>query len=206
MAPQFIKKKTIGLLTGLLGGLLIFLLPTLGYGDAKDVKVHPVIEGNRLQIILDWPKEVAFNAIVDDVLVPLKKEGRNKSKSTSKTNGQDLLLQFNRFLGTVDLAPLTQQASPWLESIRAGYDTLLLQSRGKVSFKIFTEGKKIRVEIVRLHSPIPPNVSKDADLLITFTESVLAKNRPELMLPILKKYGTGFLSPHPFLAAQLMFA
>jgi Flp pilus assembly protein TadD len=197
MALQFIKQKTIGLLPGLLGGLLILLLPNSGYG--QDVKVHPVIEGNRLQIVLDWPTEVAFQAIVDDVLV-------SSTKSTSEIKGRDLLLQFNRSLGAFDLDPLTQQASPWLESIRAGYDTLLLQSRDTVSFKIFNEGKKVRVEIVRLHSPKPPKVSKDADLLITFTESVLAKNRPELMRPILKKYGTGFLSPHPLLAAQLMFA
>lgn len=197
MARQFIRQKTIGLLPGILWGLVILLLPASGYGE--DVKIHPVIEGNRLQIILDWPKEVAFKAIVDDVLV-------SSTRSTSETEGRDLLLQFNRFLGALDLDPLAQQASPWLESIRAGYDTLLLQSRDKVSFKIFNEGKKVRVEIVRLHSPIPPKVSKDADLLIAFTESVLEKKRPELMRPILKKYGTGFLSPHPLLAAQLMFA
>jgi Flp pilus assembly protein TadD len=204
MRHRCIDPKANGRLPALLFGLLILLFPAPGHTEG--VKIYPVIEGDRLQIIFDWSGEIAFTATVDDAPVPLTKEGRQKIKATEETKGRELLLQFNRFLGSFDLDPLTRQASPWLESIRAGYDTLLLQSSAPVAYKIFSEGKKIRVEIVGRNSPQTPETSQDTDLLVTFAESVLAKNRPELMRPILKKYGTDFLSPHPLLAAQLMLA
>ena len=204
MLFQSIKQKAVGLLTGLLWGLFTLLLPASGY--AEEVKIHPVIQGDRLQIILEWPSEVSFKAIVDDVLVSIERGRLKKPKSVSGTKGRELLLLFNRSLGTSDLGQLNQKTSAWLESIRAGYDTLLLQSRGPVSFKIFAEGKEVRVEIVRLHPQNLPKASRNDDLLIAFAESVLAKNRPEFMNPILEKYGEEFLTPHPILAAQLMLA
>jgi len=178
----------------------------LSSGYAEAIKIHPLIEGNRLQIVLDWPVKVSPKATVDDVLIPIIKDSLNKTESASGTKGRELLLQFDRSLGNFDFEQLTQKTSGWLDSIQVGYDTLLLESSAPVSFKVFTEGKKVRIEIIRQQPPRQKKASGDDDLLITFAESVLAKNQPQLMRPILKKYGEDFLSPHPLLAAQLMLA
>jgi tetratricopeptide (TPR) repeat protein len=204
MALQFIKQKAKGLLTGFLWGL--FTLLPLSSGYAETVKIHPLIKGNRLQIVLDWPGKVSPKATVDDALIPILKDSRKLNQSALGAKGRELLLQFDRSLGTLDFEQLTLKTSGWLDSIQAGYDTLLLESSNPVSFKVFSEGKKVKIEIIRQQPPRQKKASGDNDLLIIFAESVLAKNRPELMRPILKKYGDEFLSPRPLLAAQLMLA
>ena len=195
MSLQIIKHKAKGLLTELLLALLI-LLPT-AEGFAEPVKIDSAIEGNRLQIILDWGKAVSFKVMVDEVEAP------------SGTEGHELLLSFDKAIETSDLEILTKKTSAWLETIRTGYDTLLLQSRDKVTYKVLTEGKKIRIEIARHLPPAAgqsPKGATDNDLLITFAEKVLANNRTELMNRIFKKYGYDFLTSRPLLAAQLMLA
>ncbi len=195
MSVQHITLKTKELLTGLLLASLILLPATKGY--AESVKIHSVIKGNRLQIVMDWPKKVTFKAMVDDV------------KASSKAEGHELLLSFDKAIETSDLETLTKKTSGWLESISRGYDTLLLQSRDKASFKVSREGKKIQIEVVRNLSAASGKLSKtapDNDLLITFAEKVLENNRAELMRRIFDKHGDGFLMARPLLAAQLMLA
>lgn len=200
MALQFIQQKT----TGFFWALFILLL--LDSDHAEAAKIHSQIEGNRLQIVLDWPDKVSPKATVDDSLIPILKDRRKQNQSALGAKGRELLLQFDRSLGILDFEQLTAKTSGWLDSIQSGYDTLLLESSAPVSFKVFAEGKKVRIEIIRQQPPSRKKASEDNDLLVTFAESVLAKNRPELIRPILKKYGEEFLSPHPLLAAQLMLA
>ncbi len=192
MSLQIIKHHVK---TALLLACLILLPAASGY--AAPVKIHSAIDGNHLQIVLEWAQAVSFKAMVDDVEAP------------AETKGHELLLSFDKAIETFDLEMVTKKTSAWLETIRTGYDTLLLQSRDKVSYQVLAEGKKIRIEIAR-STPAPVEPSSDAstenDLLITFAESVLAKNRPELMHRIFDKHGDGFLSPRPLLAAQLMLA
>jgi Tfp pilus assembly protein PilF len=206
MALQFIQQRTTGLLTSFLW--VLFTLLSLDSSYAEAVKIDPQSEGNRLQIVLDWPEKVSPKATVDDALIPILKDPQKQNRSALGAKGRELLLRFDRSLGTFDLEQLTAKSSGWLDSIQAGYDTLLLESSKPVSFKVFSEGKKVKIEIIRQQPPRQKKASGDGDddLLIIFAESVLAKNRPELMRPILKKYGDEFLSPRPLLAAQLMLA
>lgn len=193
MSLQSILHKAKNLLAGLLLAALTLVPSAMGY--AAQVKIHSSIEDNRLQIVLDWAQAVSFKAMVDDLEVP------------GESKGHELLLSFNKAIETFDLERLTIKTSDWLETLQTGYDTLLLQSRDKVTYKVLAEGKKIRIEITRnlLASAGPSfDASTENDLLITFTESVLTNNRPELMRPILDKHGDDFLSPRPLLAAQLM--
>ena len=195
MSPQIIKRKAKGLLTELL--LAVFILLPVAKGYAEPVKIHSSIEGNRLQIVLDWAKEVSFKAMVDDAEAP------------SETEGRELLLRFDKAIETFDLEILAKKTSSWLETIRAGYDTLLLQSRDKVIYKVLPEGNKIRIEITRrfpASAGQSPEATMNNDLLITFAEKVLANKRPELMNRIFDKYGDDFLSSRPVLAAHLMLA
>jgi len=189
MSLQIIKHQAKGLLTVLVLALLTLLPSEDGY--AEPVKIHSAMEGNRLQIILDWAKAVSFQAMVDEKETP------------SGGEGNELLLSFDKVIETSDLEILTKKTSAWLETIRTGYDTLLLQSRDKVTYKVLSEGKKIRIEITRLH---PDPASTYNDLLITFAETVLVNNRPKLMNRIFDKHGDGFLSSRPLLAAHLMLA
>jgi tetratricopeptide (TPR) repeat protein len=186
------KRQLIGLL--LMAGFL--LLPSV-MSFAAPVKIHSAIENDRLQIVMDWDREVSFKALVDD------------ADSPSGSEGHELLLQFGKAIETSDLEILTKKTSAWLESIRAGYDTLLLQSKDKVAFKVSKKGKKISIKIVR-RLPLPPVQSQKSDtnndLLITFAEKVLADKQTELMRPIFDKHGDGFLVTRPLLAANLMRA
>lgn len=195
MSLTIIMHKAKGILGGLLMASLILIPVAKGY--AAPVKIHSAIAGDRLEIIMDWAKEVSFKAMIDDVEV------------SSETEGHELLLSFDKAIETSGLEILTKKTSAWLETIQAGYDTLLLQSRDKVTFKVLREGKKIRIGIAR-SIPAPtkqsPEASTDDDLLITFAERVLEKNRPELMRRIFDKHGDEFLSSRPLLAAQLMLA
>ncbi len=195
MTLQIIKPKAKGLLTGLL--LAILILMPWSKSHAEQVKINSSKTENHLQIVLEWPQAVSFKARVDD------------AKAPSGTEGHELLLSFNKSIETFDLEKLTKNTSPWLETLHTGYDTLLLQSRNKVTYKIFSEGNKIRIDIARL-LPEPARQSSEAapenDLLITFAEKVLADNRPELMNRIFDMHGDGFLSSRPLLAAQLMLA
>jgi tetratricopeptide (TPR) repeat protein len=195
MSLQIIKHKTKRFLTGLLMAGIVLLPSAMSH--AEPVKIHSTIENNRLQIVMDWARKVSFKAMVDDTEAP------------SGTEGHELLLRFGKAIETSDLEILTKKTSAWLESIRTGYDTLLLQSRDKVAYKVLRKGKKIHIEIVR-RQPAPTGQSSKAvtnnDLLITFAETVLANNRPELMRRIFDKHGDGFLSSRPLLAAHLMLA
>lgn len=195
MSLQIIKHKTKRFLTGLFMAGVILLLSAMSH--AAPVKIHSTIENNRLQIVMDWARKVSVKAVVDDTETP------------SGAEGHELFLRFDKAIETSDLEIVTKETSAWLESIQAGYDSLLLQSRDKVAFKVLREGKKIRIEIIRRQSaPIvqSPKALTDDDLLITFAETVLANNRPELMRRIFDKHGDGFLSSRPLLAAQLMLA
>ena len=187
-------------LKGFLLGLLALLLSVSGIVEA--VTLSPVIEENRLQIMMDWPGKVGLNAIVDDKAVAVIKG----KQSPSGTKGRDLLLRFNKPLGNVDLDRLSQQTIGWLEFVNTGYDTLYLKSTNKVSYRVYSAGKKIRIEISKLQSEKQPATSSNDERLISFTESALNKNQPELMKPILEKFGEQFLSSRPLLAAQLMLA
>jgi len=195
MPLQIIKDKSTRIFSTLLLAVSILLPATEGHAEL--VKIHSTIEGNRLNIVLDWAQAVSFKAMVDEAEAP------------TGTEGHELLLSFDNSIETSDLEILANKTSAWLENIRAGYDTLLLQSRDKVSYKVLSEGKKIRIKIVRLlpaAAPQSPQASMDNELLITFAEKVLDNHRPELMKPIFDKHGDGFLSFRPLLAAQLMLA
>ena len=153
MPLQVITCKVKRLLPELLLALFI-LLPT-AEGYAEEVKIHSAIKGNRLQIILDWPRAVSFKAMVDEAEAP------------SGTEGHELLLRFDKAIETSDLEMLDKKTYSWLKSIRTGYDTFLLQSRDKVTYKVLAEGKKIRIEITRpLPSPAQQSleVSMENDL------------------------------------------
>jgi len=195
MSLQIIKHKTKGLLTGLFMAMVLLLLSAMGH--AEPVKIHSAIANNRLQIVMDWDSVVSFEAMVDE------------QEMSSGNEGRELLLRFGKAIETSDLEILTQKTSAWLETIRAGYDTLLLQSRDKVTYKVLRKGKKIQIEMVR-RFPAPsrqsPESVVDNDLLITFAEKVLANNRPELMRGIFDKHGDEFLTTRPLLAAHLMLA
>ena len=190
MSAQIITYKAKRLLLELLLALLI-LLPT-AEGYAEDVKIHSTIKGNRLQIILDWPRAVSFKAMIDEAEAP------------SGTEGHELLLRFDKAIETSDLEILDKKTYSWLKTIRTGYDTFLLQSRDKVTYEVFAEGKKIRIEIAR-RLPAAARQSHEGstenDLLITFAQKVSEDNRPELMNRIFDKLGDRFLYHRPLLAA-----
>jgi tetratricopeptide (TPR) repeat protein len=195
MSVKKITFKAKRLLSELLLALFVLLPTTAGY--AEEVKIHSAVKGNRLQIILDWPQAVSFKTMVDETEAP------------SGTEGHELLLRFDQAIETSDLEILDKKTYDWLTTIRTGYDTFLLQSRNKVTYKVLAEGKRIRIEIARhLSSPAGPTLesSTENDLLITFAQKVLEDNRPELMNRIFEKHGDGFLSTRPLLAAQLMLA
>jgi len=195
MSFKIIKQPFAGLFSAFLLAILLFF--STAESRAEPVKIHSSIEGNRLHIVLDWARTVSFKAIVDEVEAP------------SGTEGHELLLRFDKAIETSDLEILDKKTYSWLNTIRTGYDTFLLQSRGKVTYKVLAEGKKIRIEITRrLPSPAQQSleVSMENDLLITFAQKVLEDNRPELMNRIFDKHGDGFLLSRPVLAAQLMLA
>lgn len=195
MSLQIIKHKAKRFLTGLFMAGIVLLSSAMSH--AETVKIHSTIENNRLQIVMDWARNVSFKAMVDDTEAP------------SGTEGHELLLRFGKAIETSDLGILTKDTSAWLESIQTGYDTLLLKSRDEVTYKVLSKGKKILIEIAhRVPAPVQPSAKDSAenDLLITFAESVLEKNRPELMHRIFDKHGDGFLSSRPLLAAKLMLA
>lgn len=185
------KKRLIGLL---MAGF--FLLP-LAMSFAEPVKIHSAVKNDRLQIVMDWAEKVSFKAMVDD------------TDSPSGAEGHELLLQFGKAIETSDLKILTKETAAWLKSIQTGYDTLLIQSKDKVTFKVSRKGKKIRIEIVR-RLPLPSvqslKADTDNDLLITFAEKVLADKQTELMRRIFDKHGDGFLVTRPLLAANLMLS
>ena len=118
MPFQIISYKVKRFLPELLLALLI-LLPT-AEGFAEPVKIDFAIEGNRLQIILDWAKAVSFKVMVDEVEAP------------SGTEGQELLLSFDKAIETSDMEIRTKKTYAWMETNRTGCYTLRLQARDKV--------------------------------------------------------------------------
>lgn len=193
----------------LLAGLI--MAPTT-HANADTVKIGHTVEPNRLRVVFEWAKPVPLKAAVDDkplVSVAMKK-GRTVGVSSLKNAslwGRELYIQFGRGLQNPDLESLRKKTGNWIESVRNGYDTVLIRVQEPSSFGVFTDRNKVILEITKsFGSKKEKNVSVETSLLIKFAESALASKRPQLVNDILKKYGEDFLSTEPILAARLMLA
>ena len=213
LKETFMKTFSILLKTGNLQGyflgLVILLLAAISYADP--VKVSPLTNENRLQIDLDWSRPVSVKAQVDEkdlVSTPLKNGNpvHAEANAGAQIQGRELLLRFDSAFEAPEFEKQVSKVSDWFELIRTGYDTVLFRAKDQASYRVFTGKDKIRIEVARMLPRKAENPTYDTELLLSFTESVLEKKRPELMEKILTEYGEGFLSERPLLAARLMFA
>lgn len=90
------------------------------------VTVNAALATRRAMVILDWPRPVAV---------------------TSSVEGRELLLRFGRPLDAPQLGALPRRLAGWIESVNAGYDTVLVRAGFGVTFAVTVEGRRVTIDL-----------------------------------------------------------
>lgn len=207
MNGNFFNFRSLVKRTGYLLGLLLsfHLLATPGQVCAETVKVQHRLNSDHLQITFDWMSPVTFSATVEKSnlnLTPISDEPPNEFGPESGTSlpGHELLIRFERGAEFSEFDNLVKEIPGLIEAANAGYDTILLRTRDRSFFKVFSRDHQtvIKIKIAQKQK------GDDVNVLITFAETALELNQPDVVKNMLEKYGDGFLSSRPLLGAKLM--
>lgn len=130
-------KKSALLFNGLLA-LLILTAPVVGHTETA--KVNHQVSQEQLNISLEFPKAVPFQARVD---------GRELQKEIASQGGRELLLKFDRGVEAPGMEKLAESVSQWIEYTSSGFDTLLIHAQGLAVFKVSGAGNQVHIEVRR---------------------------------------------------------
>jgi hypothetical protein len=82
------------------------------------------------RVVLVWPRPVAVR---------------------TNTDGRGLLIRFNRALEAPQLAGLPRRLSGWIDSVNAGFDSVLLLAALDVDFSVTVDGARVIVDMRARH-------------------------------------------------------
>ncbi|MCH8311611.1 MAG: hypothetical protein IID17_01335 [Nitrospinae bacterium] len=164
--------------------LTIFLTGPANYGYAETVQFsRQTVDENRLRIILEWPTSLpTFTAEVEERnLTPINLseigDAENLQESflePDKTlQGNNLVLRFEGPIEVPGIEQFGTEIPDWIKNIKAGYDSLLIQTSRTSTFQVLKTDKKIIVQIKQL--PLKEESQAVAeDLELEHLESTLA--------------------------------
>ena len=115
--------------------LLLFLTPVFA---VETVRVETKIIGKSAYMVLKWKKRV---------------------KLKPKVDSQEILIQFSRPWDPPELLPVMEKLKGWVNSLWAGYDSLLIQVDENIQFTYNNVGSDI--EIILLPKPAKPPPKRD---------------------------------------------
>ena len=141
--------------------LIVFLANLAGFGHAETIQFsHQTLDENRLRILLQWPASIpAFKAEIEkNTLLPIKSSeletAENQQefflKHENTGEGKDLILRFSAPIETPGIEQFGTEIPVWIKNIKAGYDSLLIQTSQKSAFQILESKNRIIVQIKRL--------------------------------------------------------
>lgn len=164
--------------------LAIFLTGPANYGYAETVQFsRQTVDENRLRIILEWPTSLpTFTAEVEERnLTPINLseigDAENLQESflePDKTlQGNNLVLRFEGPIEVPGIEQFGKEIPDWIKNIKAGYDSLLIQTSRTSTFQVLKADKRIIVQIKQL--PLKEESQTVAeDLELEHLESTLA--------------------------------
>ncbi len=141
--------------------LIVFLTVLANFGYAETIQFsRQTIDDNRLRIILQWPASLpAFKAEVEENnLIPTHLSESEKAENLQERfleqgnalEGNNLVLRFDEPIETPGIEPFGKENPVWIKTIKAGYDSLLIQTARNSAFRVFMAGNKIIVQIKQL--------------------------------------------------------
>ncbi len=163
--------------------LIVFLCVWTNIGYAETIRFsHQTFGENQLKIILQWPASIpAFKAeIGKTTLLPTKlSEPETTAASLEKflehgntQEGNNLILRFDEPIETPGIEQFGTEIPVWVKNIKAGYDSLLIQTTQNSAFQVLKSKNKIIVQIKQL--PLKEELQGiEADLELEHLESTL---------------------------------
>lgn len=141
--------------------LIVFLTALANIGSAETVQFsHQSIDENRVRIILQWPASLPpFKAEVgENNLIPINlsdlanTENRQESflEPEKTLQGKNLVLRFDEPIKTPGIEQFGREIPLWVKNIKAGYDSLLIQTTRNSSFQVLKSENKLIVQIKQL--------------------------------------------------------
>ncbi|MFQ5738755.1 MAG: hypothetical protein ACE5JX_07045 [Acidobacteriota bacterium] len=114
------------------GAILCLMLALTPSGRAQEFRVEAQLNPQDATFVLAWSSPVGLRVSRRD---------------------RDLLLSFQKHLGDPRLDQVADRLSPWIEGMRAGYDTLLIRFVPGVAYELFERADRIIVELARVSPP-----------------------------------------------------
>lgn len=163
--------------------LIVFLANLANNGHAETIQFsHQTIDENRIKIILQWPDsipeieaETEKNTLL--LIKPSELEAAGslqeifiEHENTGK--GKNLILRFDEPIETLGIEQFSINIPVWIKNIKAGYDSLLIQTTQNSEFQIIKSKNEITIQIKRL--PLKKETQGvDKDLELEHLESTL---------------------------------
>jgi len=163
--------------------LIVFLCFLTNIGYAETIRFsHQTFGENRLKIILQWPASIpAFKAEIEETtLTPIKLSEpdtveylqKKFLESDNPVEGNNLILRFDDPIETPGIEQFGTEIPVWIKNIKAGYDSLLIQTTQNSAFQVLESKNKIIVQIKQL--PLKEELQGiETDLELEHLESTL---------------------------------
>ena len=97
----------------------------------ETVGIESAIYENSARIALKWQKPVDYSVF----------------RICCSEQVSDLLIRFDRPLGDMQVAAITSELRGWVDGVRTGYDTLLLEARKGVQFAVTMDGTQLNIDL-----------------------------------------------------------
>jgi tetratricopeptide (TPR) repeat protein len=163
--------------------LIVVLANLVNIGYAETIQFsHQTIDENRINIVLEWPDSIpAFTAEAEENTLLLIQSSEFEAagglqetfiahENTGK--GKNLILRFDAPIETPGIEQFGINIPVWIKNIKAGYDSLLIQTTQNSEFQIIKSKNRITVQIKRL--PLKKKTqSVEEDLELEHLESTL---------------------------------
>lgn len=150
-------RKIFLIFTWLFG--FLYALPNNGYAETIQFS-RQTIDKNQLRIILQWPSSLpTFKAEVEENnLTTIRLNGmetpenlqESYQKSDQTLQGKNLVLRFDDPIETPGIELFGKKNPDWIKNMKAGYDSLLIQTIPNSAFQVLKTQNKIIIQIKQL--------------------------------------------------------
>ena len=184
--------------------LIVFLCFLTNIGYAETIRFsHQILDENRLRIILQWPASLpTFKVEVErSNLPPINLNEIENTENLQESflepgktvQGKNLILRFDEPIETPGIDQFIKKVLVWINNIKKGYDSLLIQATRNSTFHVSKTANKIIIQIKQL--PVKEEtqgVEDDRDLAHLESTLLLQTNKFDAYSGI-----TELLKAHP---------
>ncbi len=139
--------------------LTVFLTGLADPGYAETVQFsHQNIDENRLRITLQWPTPLPTFEVEENNLISIDLSEFDNADTLQKSflepgkilQGKNLVLRFAEPIETPGIEQFGKEIPVWIKNIKAGYDSLLIQTTQNSAFQVTKSENTIVVQILQL--------------------------------------------------------